>query len=632
MRILTWNINGVRTVPQYHPWNAFKTWDGVLKELKADIICFQEMKTTRAAIGRNFALPDSFDAFFSFPTSRGGYSGVAVYTNPTTAFPIKAEEGLSGRIQPKPPLLPEERVSTAYPLAYEMDLMPSLEGETPSDLTGLDSEGRALVVDFGLFVLINLYCPNETSDARLPFKMNYHYMLEERVKKLVAEGREVIVTGDINICSQPIDHCDGHLPSNAATFWDHPARKWLRDWLEPHGPMIDVTRRFWPDREGMYTCWNQKIMARATNYGTRIDYFLVTKGLMPWIKDSDIQPSVKGSDHCPVFIDLHDEITLESGEKRSLRKAMRMDEGRTEPPRTASKFWPELLGKQTLMSSFFTKPKASAQSPTTIASVSVKSELPSSPAAAQSALSSAFEALESIEDPTPTPPPTQPLEPVDELAVATAYSLPSRTPDHATSQRVSESPTNSTSARPSTPSASQGLRPGTRKRAREEPKASSSKSKKAKNGQIKLSSFFSKPASSPPPDAEILDVDSPSSSQQDADYKLACELAASQDVEPVPSSQGSASSKGKEAWSNLFAPVQPPKCNVHGEIAKEFRVNKPGPNKGKAFYVCSRPVGPGYDKGRGERLREEVDHQYKCDFFKWQSDVKRASLRESKKT
>ena len=44
-----------------------------------------------------------------------------------------------------------------------------------------------------------------------------------------------------------------------------------------------------------------------------------------------------------------------------------------------------------------------------------------------------------------------------------------------------------------------------------------------------------------------------------------------------------------------------------------------------------RPVGPGYDKGRGERLREEVDPQYKCDFFKWQSDVKRAALRESKK-
>ena len=48
-------------------------------------------------------------------------------------------------------------------------------------------------------------------------------------------------------------------------------------------------------------------------------------------------------------------------------------------------------------------------------------------------------------------------------------------------------------------------------------------------------------------------------------------------------------------------------------------MNKPGPNKGKTFYLCVRPVGPGYDKGRHERLREEVDHQYKCNFFMWAS-------------
>jgi len=69
----------------------------------------------------------------------------------------------------------------------------------------------------------------------------------------------------------------------------------------------------------------------------------------------------------------------------------------------------------------------------------------------------------------------------------------------------------------------------------------------------------------------------------------------------------------------------PPLCAVHREPTKEFRVNKPGPNKGKTFYLCARPVGPGYDKGRNERLREEVDHQYKCNFFMWTSDVKRVA-------
>jgi AP endonuclease-2 len=213
------------------------------------------MKTTRATIGRNFALPDSFDAFISLPVARSGYSGVAVYTNREKVVPLKAEEGLSGKIQPKPPFSVDERVSSAYPYPHELDLMSDASGSTPVDFLALDAEGRALVLDFGLFVLINLYCPNETSDERLPFKMNYHYVLQERVRRLVEdEGREVIVTGDMNICAAPIDHCDGHLPSNSESFYEHPARKWLQEWMEPRGRMIDVTRRFWPERKGMYTC------------------------------------------------------------------------------------------------------------------------------------------------------------------------------------------------------------------------------------------------------------------------------------------------------------------------------------------------------------------------------------------
>jgi AP endonuclease-2 len=185
---------------------------------------------------------------------KGGYSGVAVYTDTRTATPLKAEEGLSGGLQPKPPLSPEERISTSYPVAQELDLVPDVDEQTPSDLLSLDQEGRALVLDFGLFVLINLYCPNEGSDTRFPYKMNYHLMLQERVRRLIEAGRKVVVVGDLNVCAAPIDHCDGHLPSNASNFWGHQARAWMRDWLAPRGPLIDVLRMFWPDRKGMYTC------------------------------------------------------------------------------------------------------------------------------------------------------------------------------------------------------------------------------------------------------------------------------------------------------------------------------------------------------------------------------------------
>ena len=41
---------------------------------------------------------------------------------------------------------------------------------------------------------------------------------------------------------------------------------------------------------------------------------MATQGLLKWIKGADIQPEVKGSDHCPVYIDFHDSITTEAGE------------------------------------------------------------------------------------------------------------------------------------------------------------------------------------------------------------------------------------------------------------------------------------------------------------------------------
>lgn len=215
------------------------------------------MKTSRSSLEPPTALPPGYASFFSFPVSKGGYSGVAVYSRLDTALPLKAEEGLSGRLSqlPKRPHTEDEQISPSYPNSSTMILAADEQDNVPLDLLELDLEGRGLMIDYGLFVLINLYCPNETSDARLPYKLNYHFLLQERVRKLVEEeGREVIVTGDMNVCAAPIDHCEGGLASTANEFWAHPARAWFKSWLDPEGPMVDVIRKCWPDRRGMYTC------------------------------------------------------------------------------------------------------------------------------------------------------------------------------------------------------------------------------------------------------------------------------------------------------------------------------------------------------------------------------------------
>lgn len=213
------------------------------------------MKTQRNLLPKCFPLPKKYDSFLSFPLNKGGYSGVAVYTKTRSTAPLKAEEGLTGKLQPKPPFDTTERISSSYPLLADLPIYPEDDGSKLSSLMDLDSEGRTLMLDLGLFVLINVYCPAETSETRLPYKMNFHVLLQERVRKLIEEEkRQVIVVGDINAAAAPIDHCDGNLPSNFTTFWERPPRAWFKNWLFPLGPMVDVVRKSWPDRKGMYTC------------------------------------------------------------------------------------------------------------------------------------------------------------------------------------------------------------------------------------------------------------------------------------------------------------------------------------------------------------------------------------------
>ncbi|KAJ8085338.1 Class II abasic (AP) endonuclease [Marasmius tenuissimus] len=671
MRILTWNINGIRTIPQYHPWNTLKTHNDILDYLQADVINFQEVKSTRSALTKPVAVPPSYDSFFSFPVTKSGYSGVATYTRSSTVVPAKAEEGLSlasrSNAQVKPPLELSERVSKpeSYPdsrvviVAEEEDEVideDERNGVTlllRHELKSLDAEGRVLTLDFGMFVLINVYCPNDGSEERFPFKMDFHYVLEDRVRALMREGREVVLVGDLNACAALIDHCEGNLiikrglaegKDGETWFWEErDGRRWLRDLLIEEGVngtgkekacLVDIVRKFHPERKGMYTCWNTKLSARDSNYGTRIDYILVTPGLVAWIKDADIQPQIKGSDHCPVYVDFHDEIVNEDGVTLQLKDLLSgAGDMRVDPPRLAARYWDEYSGKQKLLSSFFGGKKAAAPSPSptpTTTQVPVASTTVVSEQAGPSILTS---------EPLPATAGTQ--QPPREQAVSPTFDT--STPD--LPLKASEPP-NAAQSRS--------------KRKRVSPKSSPVKApkiqpsnkpaKKPKPGQSKLSTFFSQPGSSGstskakgkgrsiPKTAfsqsitgyESEDVDmllqesephENAEDLEDADYRLALELSSSQVSLSSPSSQKQ--KEAGDAWKSLMAPIQPPCCTVHNEVAKEFTVNKPGVNKGKRFFVCSRPVGPGYDKGRAERLREDVDPQYKCNFFKWSSDVRR---------
>jgi AP endonuclease-2 len=315
-----------------------------------------------------------------------------------------------------------------------------------------------------------------------------------------------------------------------------------------------------------FSGWNQKISARDTNYGTRVDYILVTKGLLPWIKHGDILPSLKGSDHCPIYVDLHDEITSADGASISLRQAMKLDdEAIRDPPRLASKYWDEYSGKQTMLSTFFGK--------RTVVSPE----------------SSVLPAPQSAEDPTPSPPEPAPKPSNETSSLKRKESIP--TPA-TTSLKPAKKPRNKTGQTKLSTFFSSNSQPSSSN-------ISSSTSTFTLKGSL-LSSAT--PTSSPEAENSGLDHTVSRAStidtgqQLEADYQFACQIASSQSP-PQPSkslkhhrstSSSTPATTSKSTWSNLLAPLAPPKCVVHNEPAKELTVNKPGPNKGKKFFVCSR--------------------------------------------
>ncbi len=84
------------------------------------------------------------------------------------------------------------------------------------------------------------------------------------------------------------------------TYHANPLLSVFSEYLYNTCGMIDTFRHHWPSRENAFTCWNSLTGARKTNFGTRLDYVLVSASLICEVTSADINPSVEGSDHCPV--------------------------------------------------------------------------------------------------------------------------------------------------------------------------------------------------------------------------------------------------------------------------------------------------------------------------------------------
>jgi AP endonuclease-2 len=200
---------------------------------------FQEVKCQRSKITKEMAIIPGYNAYFSFSKVKLGYSGVVVYVKDTLVpQPLHAREGVTGVI---------DKNNDDEDFEYNFGTPPE----------ALDAEGRCVILDFGFFILFNIYFPNDGDESRSGFKMDYHNCVRQRIEMYLKQGRQVLLVGDINAIHEEIDHCDpkqSMRDHGITDFKDLPHRQWIDHLIDPKGPLIDMTRLYHPDRKGMFTC------------------------------------------------------------------------------------------------------------------------------------------------------------------------------------------------------------------------------------------------------------------------------------------------------------------------------------------------------------------------------------------
>lgn len=252
MRIITINTNGIRSAAR----KGFFEW---LEKQQADVVCIQETKAQIDQLSDPLFHPAGYHCYY-FDAEKKGYSGTALYCKKK---PNKVIRGLGFEVA--------------------------------------DSQGRYIQADFDGVSVASIYFPSGSSgdeaQARKDIFMEHSF---EHFKAMRRKRREFIFCADWNICHKEIDLKNWRANRKNSGFLPY-ERAWL-DTLYDEVGYVDAFRQINQEPD-QYTWWSNRGQAWANNVGWRLDYQVVTPGLVDKIQAASIYKEQRFSDHAPFTMD-----------------------------------------------------------------------------------------------------------------------------------------------------------------------------------------------------------------------------------------------------------------------------------------------------------------------------------------
>jgi exodeoxyribonuclease-3 len=254
MRLISWNVNGIRAVIK-------KDFKASLKVMQPDVLCLQETKAQDHQVAETLTGIEGYRVYANSAVKKG-YAGTAI-------------------------------LSKIEPLTVRPDM----------GIDQHDQEGRVIALEFDRFFLVTVYTPNSGSELkRLAYRKHWDAAFLAYLKGLQKE-KPVVACGDFNVAHKPIDLARPEPNYNKSAGYMQEEIDGMNNIVA--ADFIDTYRFKHPDTV-KYSWWSYRAGARMRNIGWRIDYFLVSPDLAEWINHTDILNDIKGSDHCPVLLELDD--------------------------------------------------------------------------------------------------------------------------------------------------------------------------------------------------------------------------------------------------------------------------------------------------------------------------------------